>query len=344
MSIARGHDHPHATRVLARAWVRVIWRCWIEQVPYDPVKHGAERGRPAWPARPRTCSPAATSSCAMPPPRPVAPSTAQRRSGPGGRPGQQLLGGLAGGGYAQLAEQSAVGVERSSGQRALVGIDADGDHGRPFVAADRDDPATGSLTSGGHTPLLSHVTAGAGRAPARYQRANLGGGKEPASQTAGTLDATGCRPSTGHAGHRRVDTHLELHVAGVDDAVHDGHHRQQVGDGRQSRGPFVGDEPVVQDMAGTGSQRAKDADGHESSRGELDRLPAGDRVTSTSRRDLSAAGAVGMAVGTNTRMALVPRMPAWRRPGPGGPPGLQNRCEQRPCSGGFDSRPPPLIV
>jgi transposase len=32
---------PHATRVLARAWVRVIWRCWIDQVPYDPVKHGA---------------------------------------------------------------------------------------------------------------------------------------------------------------------------------------------------------------------------------------------------------------------------------------------------------------
>jgi Transposase IS116/IS110/IS902 family len=40
-AIARGHDHPHATRVLARAWVRVIWRCWIDQVPYDPVKHGA---------------------------------------------------------------------------------------------------------------------------------------------------------------------------------------------------------------------------------------------------------------------------------------------------------------
>jgi hypothetical protein len=24
--------------------------------------------------------------------------------------------------------------------------------------------------------------------------------------------------------------------------------------------------------------------------------------------------------------------------------GLQNRCEQRPCSGGFDSRPPPLAA
>jgi transposase len=40
-AIARGHDHPHATRVLARAWVRVIWRCWIDQVAYDPVKHAA---------------------------------------------------------------------------------------------------------------------------------------------------------------------------------------------------------------------------------------------------------------------------------------------------------------
>jgi transposase len=40
-AIARGHDHPHATRVLARAWVRVIWRCWVDQVPYDPVKHAA---------------------------------------------------------------------------------------------------------------------------------------------------------------------------------------------------------------------------------------------------------------------------------------------------------------
>jgi transposase len=40
-AIARGHDHPHATRVLARAWVRVIWRCWVDQMPYDPVKHTA---------------------------------------------------------------------------------------------------------------------------------------------------------------------------------------------------------------------------------------------------------------------------------------------------------------
>ena len=45
---ARGHDHPHAIRVLARAWIRVIWRCWIDQVPYDPDRHGnAQQLKPA---------------------------------------------------------------------------------------------------------------------------------------------------------------------------------------------------------------------------------------------------------------------------------------------------------
>jgi transposase len=38
---ASGKDHPHAVRVLARAWIRVIWRCWLDGTPYDPVKHGA---------------------------------------------------------------------------------------------------------------------------------------------------------------------------------------------------------------------------------------------------------------------------------------------------------------
>lgn len=37
---ARGLDHPHAIRVLARAWIRVIWRCWIDRTPYDPSRHG----------------------------------------------------------------------------------------------------------------------------------------------------------------------------------------------------------------------------------------------------------------------------------------------------------------
>jgi transposase len=38
---ARGKDHPHAIRILARAWIRVIWRCWLNGVPYDPAQHGA---------------------------------------------------------------------------------------------------------------------------------------------------------------------------------------------------------------------------------------------------------------------------------------------------------------
>jgi transposase len=38
---ARGHDHPHAVRILARAWVDIIWACWITHTPYDPDRHGA---------------------------------------------------------------------------------------------------------------------------------------------------------------------------------------------------------------------------------------------------------------------------------------------------------------
>lgn len=39
-AIARGCDHPHAIRVLGRAWLRVIWRMWQDGIPYDPAKHG----------------------------------------------------------------------------------------------------------------------------------------------------------------------------------------------------------------------------------------------------------------------------------------------------------------
>jgi transposase len=38
---ARGCDHPHAIRILARAWVRVLWRAWIDRKPYDPAQHRA---------------------------------------------------------------------------------------------------------------------------------------------------------------------------------------------------------------------------------------------------------------------------------------------------------------
>lgn len=40
---ARGCDHPHAVRILARAWVRVLWRCWRDGTPYDVAHHGAAR-------------------------------------------------------------------------------------------------------------------------------------------------------------------------------------------------------------------------------------------------------------------------------------------------------------
>jgi transposase len=36
----RGQDHPHAIRTLGRAWLRVLWRCWQDRVPYDPALHG----------------------------------------------------------------------------------------------------------------------------------------------------------------------------------------------------------------------------------------------------------------------------------------------------------------
>lgn len=39
-AVARGCDHPHAVRVLARAWVRVIYRCWVDGRPYDEAAHG----------------------------------------------------------------------------------------------------------------------------------------------------------------------------------------------------------------------------------------------------------------------------------------------------------------
>lgn len=40
-AVTRGHDHAHATRILARAWLFVIWHCWQNSTPYDPTKHNA---------------------------------------------------------------------------------------------------------------------------------------------------------------------------------------------------------------------------------------------------------------------------------------------------------------
>jgi transposase len=38
---ARGCAHPHAIRILGRAWTRVLWRCWQDHAPYDPSRHDA---------------------------------------------------------------------------------------------------------------------------------------------------------------------------------------------------------------------------------------------------------------------------------------------------------------
>jgi transposase len=38
---ARGCNHPHAIRILARAWLGVIWRAWTDRSPYDPKLHNA---------------------------------------------------------------------------------------------------------------------------------------------------------------------------------------------------------------------------------------------------------------------------------------------------------------
>lgn len=40
-SSARGCDHAHAIRILARAWLRVILRAWTDRKPYDPRLHGS---------------------------------------------------------------------------------------------------------------------------------------------------------------------------------------------------------------------------------------------------------------------------------------------------------------
>jgi transposase len=36
----RGCRHPHAARILAQSWTRILWRCWHNQVLYDPDHHG----------------------------------------------------------------------------------------------------------------------------------------------------------------------------------------------------------------------------------------------------------------------------------------------------------------
>jgi transposase len=39
----RGCKHAHAVRILARAWLRILWRAWQDGTTYDPEKHPAAR-------------------------------------------------------------------------------------------------------------------------------------------------------------------------------------------------------------------------------------------------------------------------------------------------------------
>jgi len=38
----RGIRHPHAIRIVARAWLRVVWACWHTNTIYDPTHHAGE--------------------------------------------------------------------------------------------------------------------------------------------------------------------------------------------------------------------------------------------------------------------------------------------------------------
>lgn len=40
---ARGKRHPHAVRIVARAWIRVMWACWNTNTAYEPALHGGEK-------------------------------------------------------------------------------------------------------------------------------------------------------------------------------------------------------------------------------------------------------------------------------------------------------------
>ena len=37
----RGCKHPHAVRILARAWIRVLWKAWQAHTVYDPKQHAS---------------------------------------------------------------------------------------------------------------------------------------------------------------------------------------------------------------------------------------------------------------------------------------------------------------
>src|SRR5215211_808437 len=140
-----------------------------------------------------TCSPAATRSWAMPRPRPLAPSTAQRRWGQTAAQASSCRAAWAVVGTrswpsSRLLESSAAAVrERLWGSIPMVitgGLSSRRDGVRDGQPDFRWAHASVEPRHGGCRPRSGTLSA-----------SQPGGGKEPASQTAGTLDATGCRPA-----------------------------------------------------------------------------------------------------------------------------------------------------
>lgn len=46
-AVSRGCRHPHAIRILSRAWIRIIWRCWQDHQSFVPELRGASRSAAA---------------------------------------------------------------------------------------------------------------------------------------------------------------------------------------------------------------------------------------------------------------------------------------------------------
>ena len=69
---ARGKRNPHATRIVARAWLRVIWACWQQATPLQPRPARSPR-RPTTPTR-ATSTPSCA-RCRCEPTRPSPPTS-----------------------------------------------------------------------------------------------------------------------------------------------------------------------------------------------------------------------------------------------------------------------------
>ena len=58
---AKGKGHHAAVRALAFKWIRILWRCWHDRVPYNEATYTAalrRRGSPLANPLPTTASPA----------------------------------------------------------------------------------------------------------------------------------------------------------------------------------------------------------------------------------------------------------------------------------------------